>query len=303
MIKGMFANLVQKTLILLLIGVILLTPTTSFAKTSSAYSDQNRVQLLEQIQKLLTEVLRLQTILKDRAVSSSNTFSNYTPYETYFFKQPTEKIYLVDSGELVSLKKNESVRVVDKQLFDLFTSVIGKDEVANNIKEWRVFKDESSDLGAFVELIAGTEDWIVGVNRDGYEENNKQVTESFINLYIHEYGHILLFSKPDFEQNFKEEFWTASDIRHESKVKQSSASTRFSIMSDYYANNLNRFVSDYATMNPDEDMAETFLSFILEDKPLGINLKERKILAFFEEVDFVKLRTKLRYNLTKLGVI
>ncbi len=301
MIKDMLIKFIPKVVIFLLIVTITLAPTVSFANTSEVVSGQARVQLLEQIQKLLAEVLRLQTILQER--TGTNYFSNYTPHDAVFFDLPTERIYLVDRGELVSLKKGELVRPVDRQLFDLFSSVIGKDVVTSNIKEWRVFKNESSDLGAFVELIAGTEEWIVGVNRDGYIENDEQVVESFINLYIHEYGHIVLFSKPDFENKFKDMFWTTSDTRHEGRVKQASASTRFSIMSDYYDNNSSRFVSDYATMNPDEDMAETFLAFILEDKPLGLDLKERKILAFYEEADFVKIRTKLRLNLIKQGVI
>ena len=259
----------RKSIVIALALILLLGPVTTFASNKISQPEQTKAQLLEQIQKLLAEVLRLQAILKERTATKSQTFSNYTPYQAVFFSLPTERIYLVDNDQLINLKRTETVRTVDKQLFDLFVDVVGEEAVESNLKEWRVFKNDSSDLGAFVELIAGTEDWIMGVNRDGYIQGDRQVIESFINLYIHEYGHILLFSKPDFEKYFKSSFWNKSDNLHESKVKQASASAKFAIMSNYYSDNQNRFVSDYATMNAEEDMAEAFLAFVLEDKPIG----------------------------------
>jgi Putative zinc-binding metallo-peptidase len=289
----------KKALIVLLLVAIFLGPVAPSVSAAAVTPSESRVQVLVQIQKLLAEVLRLQEILKARGFVALE----YTPYQSVFFPLSFETVYLVKNGNLVNVKKGGVVRTVDQQLFNLFTSVIGEEAVKKHVKEWRVFQNDSNDLGAFVELIAGSEDWIVGVNRDSYDANDEQIVVSFVNLFVHEYAHILLFNKPEFETTFKNTFWTSSDLAHQAKVERVSANSRFTVMSHYFDNNPTRFVSDYATMNADEDMAETFLTFILEDKPTGTSIKDKKILSFYKESDLVKLRTQLRANLSLLNAL
>ena len=56
-------------------------------------------------------------------------------------------------------------------------------------------------------------------------------------------------------------------------------------------------------MNPDEDMAETFVSFVRESKPTGNTLRDKKILFFYGYKDFVSLRAELRSNLEAQNVL
>ena len=283
----------------LLFFLLASSPAFAATKTVSYAEGKIHAELLLQIKSLLAEVVRLQELLAkqtERALSSA-----YTPYETVIFPLSFERIYEVKNGELKNIDGTKDVRAVDSELFDLFTSVVGQGAVSENLKEWRVFKNDNSDLGAFVELIAGTDSWVVGVNRENFDSNDVQLNRAFANLFVHEYAHILLFEETAFESAYINQFWTAEDERHSVRVEGSS--NQFSVLSRYYDLNRERFVSDYATLSPEEDMAETFVAFIRESKPTGTTIRDKKINQFYTSTFFVKERTKLRANLQALGAL
>lgn len=297
MIKSMRPRL--RLAALMLFFVLATVPGSAFASTVSYAEGKIQAVLLTQIKSLLAEVVRLQEILaqqQQRALSSK-----YTPYETVIFPLSFERIYEVSAGTLKSTSGANEVREVDTELFALFTSVVGKKAISDNVKEWRVFKNENSDLGAFVELIAGTSQWVVGVNRENFDAEDEQLTRAFANLFVHEYAHILLFNDSDFESAYKSQFWTAEDERH--SVRVAGLGNQFSVLSRYYDLNRERFVSDYATLSPEEDMAETFVAFVRESKPTGTSIRDKKIDQFYTSTLFVEERTRLRANLKALGVL
>lgn len=293
---------ITKNIVGFLALAIFLLSSPVLANTSPVATNAERVVLLQQIKQLLAEVVKLQALLEKQNLATKGNATNYTPYETVFFKRAVETIYLVEGGQLLSTN-GSSVRRVDKQLFDFFAAVVGSDVVTKEIKEWRIFYDDKSDLGAFVETVSGSGKWLVGVNRYSYSSDNLQIKKSFANLFVHEYSHILLFQEQVFTEDFTNKFWTKEDFGHQKRVSGVPDSERFNALRHYFDNNKDRFVSDYATISPDEDMAETFVSFVKEDKPFGYTLAERKILAFYEESQFVDLRAQLRTNLQTLKVL
>lgn len=290
----------KKIITALLIITIFWCSTPVIVSANTVSAESSRTVLLAQIEKLLTEVLRLQTLLNKQSLTTKLVSEGtYTPYDLVLFQIPFETIRPVKNGKLQSLKSTVPLRAVDKQLFELFVSVIGEEAAAKYVREWRVFNKPKADMSAFVELIAGTDDWVVGVNRDGFLANDELIKNSFVDLYLHEYAHILLFSQSEFEASYKEEFWTVADLRHEAKLKQSE--NNFELMGQYYDQNHDRFVSEYSTLNSGEDMAETFVSFVTEPKPFGLTIREQKILAFYQESAMVAVRKTLRENLSQLG--
>lgn len=264
-------------------------------------AEVSRASLLAQIQTLLEEVQRLQKLLEARTAALDP--ATYTPYKSVFFPLRFETMYLVKQGELHPLLGESNSEVADEELFTLFTDIVGEAAVSEYVKEWRVFENSSTDLGAFVELMAGTEDWIVGVNRESYDKTNPQIVEAYANLFVHEYAHIIFFETSEREDSFASRFWTVADYRHARAVEEASARDRFALMRRYYDNNERRFVGDYATMNVEEDMAESFVAFVREDKPAGTSLRDRKIKFFYEYDDFVTTRTELRSRLAALDVL
>lgn len=296
----------KKALASFLLVIIFWSSSTLSASAATVSVDQNRVLLLSQIERLLAEVVRLQAILAARSVSASPAFStSYTPYQATFFPLDFESIYLIQNSLLYNTGQSQggTVREIDKKMFDLFSDVLGAENVTKYFKEWRVFQNSQRDLGAFVELISGTNKWIVGVNREGFSTTDTRIKKSFANLFVHEYSHVLFFEMEDFEKSFQDIFWTEADLRHEDTVSQTSSLSRFDVLSSYYEKNQSRFVSDYATINPQEDMAETFVYFVKEGRPSGDSVRDRKILAFYQNQTLVEARIQLRKNLQDLGLL
>lgn len=285
-----------------LLGIV---PVTASANTN--LSEQHRLELLKQIQRLLDQVRVLQKQLEAKqfhSLVSGSIVKNRIPYESQFYIFPHEAIYFVVDGKLINSDSKRKVGDTAQKTFDLFTAVVGEKAVKNSVDEWRVFNNQKSDIGAYVELMETTEegprDWVVGVNREGFDAES---TKSFANLFVHEYGHILFYDKPTFEERYKNSFWTTADAKHGEEVSKAMSDEKFSLTQDYYEENSKRFVSDYATVSFGEDMAETFVYFIREDKPISNSVRNQKILAFYQEPDLVEIRTQIRANLRDLGVL
>jgi hypothetical protein len=55
-----------------------------------------------------------------------------------------------------------------------------------------------------------------------------------------------------------------------------------------------RFVTEYAMTDPAEDIAESFMVFVLEDRPGGASIADQKVLFFYEYPELVSLRATIR---------
>ena len=64
----------------------------------------------------------------------------------------------------------------------------------------------------------------------------------------------------------------------------------YEALDDFYYNYEDRFLTDYAATNPEEDIAEAFTFFILSPRPSGDIVAEQKILFFYDYPELVKLR-------------
>ncbi len=301
----MVSMLLKKKLVPLFLFLLMAFSVTTKQAAAVTSVVQGRDMLFAQIEQLLAEVARLQTLLTQRQTINRDGVPkpSYIPYVPVLFSMEFESVYLVEKGRLVTTVPGKTVSATDAKLFTLFVATLGEENVATYVKEWRVFYKPKSDLGAVVEYIPAAEAWMIGVNREGFVAGDKEIVASFANLFIHEFAHILLFKKSDFETNFTEKFWTTADHTHAAKLEQISSTERFAILSHYYENNATRFVSDYATLKPSEDVSETFLAFVREEKPLGVSVQEQKIRSFYSDTDFVALRGVLRANLIAIGAL
>ena len=62
----------------------------------------------------------------------------------------------------------------------------------------------------------------------------------------------------------------------------------------FYERHRDAFVTDYATTNPAEDLAETFTAFVMGERPGGSTIAEQKIAFLWDDPDMVTLRDRLR---------
>lgn len=279
------------SLLFICVSSALTAPLTALAYTTPRTETERQ----ELILTLLKEVLRLEKKLV--ALRSESGVSDRQPYQSVLFDLPVETGYFVDAGGLTPYRGGV-VRTIDQDLFDLFIGTLGKRAVATYVAEWRVYNQPYSDVDAAVESIGDSERYVVNINRAGYTD--RALTElSFARLFVHEYSHLLFFERPELTVEYADRFWSSADEAHSAAVAK-GATFR---LAPYYEANTNRFVSEYATVSPDEDMAETFVEFVFADRPTGTLLKDKKVLSYYAQEDLLTVRADVRRNLTELGLL
>jgi len=73
----------------------------------------------------------------------------------------------------------------------------------------------------------------------------------------------------------------------------------FVALETFYLENKNAFVTEYAATNVEEDIAESFATFILAEQPTGKGLRDQKVLFFYNYPELVSLRDTLRARLAR----
>ncbi|MBI4760703.1 MAG: hypothetical protein ACOYYF_08750 [Chloroflexota bacterium] len=107
-------------------------------------------------------------------------------------------------------------------------------------------------------------------------------------------------TSPDSYLNlFYQRFW--SDVFDEwfetvEEVPVTSNEEYGKLVTDFYYRYEDLFVNDYAATNIREDMAESFMYFVLEEKPKGDRIFEQKIRFFYEFPELVSLRKQIIQN-------
>ncbi|MBY0309752.1 hypothetical protein K2Q16_01250 [Patescibacteria group bacterium] len=282
---------------IVLLGLVLLSPVAP-VQAAATESAQSRAGLLAQIHILTKEVERLKALIAARALVQKPL----KVYESRFFDVRFETVYQVTQRGLVRLDApGAGVRTVDAQIYSLLTGVLGSATILEYIDDFRVFNNDNTELSAFVETKSGGDTWLFGVNRSGFSLTDGETKASFIDLFLHEYAHLLLLKEDDLVSDYEDSFWSTADYRHATRVER--AVDQFDVMQAYYESNKDRFVSDYATMNVDEDIAESFVSFVVTNRPVGNRLRDQKINFFYGSRAMVEERTRLRNNLRTQGVI
>ena len=56
-------------------------------------------------------------------------------------------------------------------------------------------------------------------------------------------------------------------------------------------------MTEYAATNPSEDFAESFMVFVLKEKPTKSTIADQKILFFYDFPELVEMRDFIRSNL------
>ena len=104
-------------------------------------------------------------------------------------------------------------------------------------------------------------------------------TEAFLDQY----------QKDSYLYQFFTKFW--SDI-YDEYLKSTDPSA-------FYSKYQDQFVSDYAAMVPEEDIAESFRVFVLSDQPTSDSIRDQKVRFFYDYKEFVAWREEIRNALSK----
>ncbi|WP_053957638.1 hypothetical protein [Inediibacterium massiliense] len=108
----------------------------------------------------------------------------------------------------------------------------------------------------------------------------------------------IILTKDSYLNQFYNEFWTNIyeewQIANEPKENERGQDKA---LEAFYEKYKSQFVSEYATTSPEEDIADSFMEFVMNDQPKGNTIAEKKMLFFYNFEELVKIREKIRSRL------
>lgn len=212
--------------------------------------------------------------------------------------------YNVTAGENIFLEKgtdNDEYRKIWEEIAQLSPNSLSD----KYIETYQVFEDKRDDVLAFVDDEDMNGKWRIAVNIAGYKASTQRENKATI---IHELAHIISLNTSQVDSNIEENrcptfyleegctnvdsylnnfvklFWTG--VKKDREGGQEFTE--------------NKFVSEYASSNEVEDLAESFAFFILEKQGLeNTVIKNQKINFFYQYPELVQIRNEMRNVLAK----
>jgi hypothetical protein len=201
----------------------------------------------------------------------------------------------------------------DEKLWNLVVALLGTQNVQKHIVSFEVFNEENNDTAASVwRSDSNASQWHMNINSAFATQDKKDL----IRTVVHEYGHIITLSgdqvvgvsgacpriqldegcgnDDSYINAYYNQFW---------KNYGFEASSVGSISEDDAAELYNMepksFVSDYASTNITEDIAESFADFVTKSKPSGTEVMDQKVQFFYQYPSLVSLREQIRVAIAK----
>lgn len=220
-----------------------------------------------------------------------------------------------------NLKPLQADTVSHQRIWDYFIQIIPSEQ-RMAITEYKIITDGTGNFNAQVsnEVIwnqnSTTEKWSLLVDLADFVDERQ-----YTSTLLHEFGHLLTLnidqldyqldadncpryfrdpgcSQPDsYLQLFFDRFWAATYDEWYAIASQSDPSAVKSGLEAYYQAHPTDFVSQYATTAVHEDVAESWMNFVLAPRPSGNTLAEQKTAFFYEFPELVQIRSET-INLT-----
>lgn len=179
--------------------------------------------------------------------------------------------------------------------------------------------DSASETDGYASLGDDGKTFVLGLNLDSattaFVDNDREARKEYIQTLVHEFGHVLSLDpsqmSPDgsgggleidegtllpdsYLNRFYVKFWKETWPNHGPETSSDEEGTAL------YNKAPSSFVSEYAATGPLEDFAETFSSFILDTKPKGRDIKDQKVLFFYDYPELVAMRDAFAKGISAL---
>ncbi len=222
---------------------------------------------------------------------------------------PEGNLYSVTDGNIERI--NGESGVLDQVVWDYFVELFPSN-YHHKVKQFLVYKgDGSDDTMAFVTSVkeGDLSEWILAVNINDPEMfeggrilNLKELRQTL----IHEFTHVMTFNDAQFEFEIDEDSCGVQFYTDEGCANKNSFLNLFvkkfwsrkdldTAMNEGYVYKEDKFVSDYASTNPGEDIAESFVYFIYRKKlETPVSIKDQKTQFFHKFPSLVRMRNQLR---------
>ena len=220
-----------------------------------------------------------------------------------------------------------------KEIWNYFVTLIPSAE-RDSLAEYSIVTDgEGNILAAVAQTVNDPAQWGLEVDiRDSDDKLNLTYT------LIHEYAHLMtlgpgqvtpseaVFNHPDDDDIYLEEvnacpdyfpgegcsgadsyinaffdaFWADIHAEWQDINLIENDDGYYEALDDFYSRYEERFVSNYAATNPEEDIAEAFTFFVLSSRPNGDTIAEQKILFFYRYPELIHLRAEILRGVCQL---
>ena len=242
------------------------------------------------------------------AFSSRIVAADETPVSSGITTEDDEDFGSVSIYQVVDGELQPRASGLTQEVWDTFVRVVTPDFAAEVMAQYRVGDAPDSDTLAYVYQDDDPDQWILATNLATSEDK-----PSLIATLVHEYAHILTLdgtqmdreaaSCPTIELSegcalgdsylltFEERFWAAYGDGAPAVDNGDS-----DIAYDFYLAHEDDFVSDYAATNVVEDIAESFMTFVLEDEPADAtaSVTAAKLDFFWQYPELEAIRERIR---------
>jgi hypothetical protein len=193
-----------------------------------------------------------------------------------------------------------------EHVWETFKRVVTPDFASEVMTQYRVGDAPKSDTLAYVYQDDDPDYWILAANLATSKDD-----ADLIGTLVHEYAHILTLDDAtqldqhvascdtlDLEEgcagddsylwSFQQQFW--SDYTDAPDDENTDGDVGY----DFYLAHEDDFVDDYAATNVVEDIAESFMTFVLEEQPDGDAVIAQKLDFFWNYPELIAIRERIR---------
>lgn len=202
------------------------------------------------------------------------------------------------------------------QIWDLVKKIVPLNQ-RKKMGEFLIYNGSVSESAGFVvQLKKDLSSWKMGIAINYAYQGGFNTGGEVSYTIIHEFGHVLTLNDTQLNaainaENCKNYFPGEGCARDNSYINElhgqywkdiweefQTAKKDQESQQKFYSKYQERFVTQYASTNPPEDIAEVFATFITrKEKPAGNSIAEKKILLMYEKSELLEFRNHIRKNL------
>jgi len=217
------------------------------------------------------------------------------------------------ADNLVELQKDSQKH---SEIWDLISKVVPNNYITF-FNEYIVITGEESGIAGYV--VQTTHDltkWQIGIAIDLAYDGGFNRDGELSYTIIHEFGHVLTLNDTQLDskktENDCQNYFPGEGCAKEGSYINALYQNYWKDIHDehldtgddeskkqaFYEKYQDRFVTQYASTNPGEDIAECFTHFVIFDKPTGDTYANKKVQLFYNYPELVELRNYIRKSLS-----
>lgn len=228
-------------------------------------------------------------------------------------------------GEATILNEHLEKESIDSiaQIWSKIKGILPKKTLNTYVKEFVLLTDGPSETLAGVAPTDETNKyWDFAVDPKDLPKGDYKKEKDFLHTLIHEFGHIVTLNNTQIEPSdlayqtdenryltseglareksylnlFIKEFWYPNDrlIEWDKINRVQNQNKKLRKLFSFYQKYETAFHTDYAAESPEEDLAESWYFFVIEDKPTSNFEKDKKVLFFYQFEELALLRSEIR---------